>query len=61
MWFLYNIEILRALRIKGSYAFLKCPLGMEGAESSAAMEVSWFSMKKIFNSSWTKTMLLGIY
>ena len=25
IWFLYNIEILRALRFKSSYAFLKCP------------------------------------
>ena len=27
IWFLYNIEILRALRFKSSYAFLKCPPG----------------------------------
>ena len=26
IWFLYNIEILRALRFKSSYAFLKSPL-----------------------------------
>ena len=26
IWFLYNIEILRALRFKSSYAFLKRPL-----------------------------------
>ena len=25
MWILYNIEILRALRLKSSYAFLKRP------------------------------------
>ena len=25
IWFLYNIEILRALRFKSSYVFLKCP------------------------------------
>ena len=25
MWLLYNIEILRALRVKSSYAFLKRP------------------------------------
>ena len=25
IWFLYIIEILRALRFKSSYAFLKCP------------------------------------
>ena len=25
IWFLYNIEILRALRFKSSYSFLKCP------------------------------------
>ena len=25
MWLLYNIEILRALRFKSSYVFLKCP------------------------------------
>ena len=26
IWLLYNIEIVRALRFKSSYAFLKCPL-----------------------------------
>ena len=25
MWFLYDLEILRALRFKSSYPFLKCP------------------------------------
>ena len=28
IWFLYNIEILRALRFKSSYVFLKCPPGL---------------------------------
>ena len=28
MWLLYNIEILRALRFKSSYAFLKRPPGV---------------------------------
>ena len=28
MWLLYNIEILRALRFKSSYAFLKRPPGL---------------------------------
>ena len=31
IWFLHNIEILRALRLKRSYAFLKRPPGPEGA------------------------------
>ena len=29
IWFLYNVEILRALRFKSSYSSLKCPPGAE--------------------------------
>ena len=37
IWFLYNIEILRALRFKSSNAFLKCPPGDHFTKNSSIM------------------------
>ena len=40
IWLLYNIEILRALRFKSSYAFLKRPLGLPWERMSTTWKVS---------------------
>ena len=34
IWLLYNIEILRALRFKSSYAFLKRPLALHYSQEA---------------------------
>ena len=56
MWFLYNIEILRALRFKSSYSFLKRP--PEISTVSWTQRQGWFLVNR--NDDWnifTRTTL----
>ena len=46
IWFLYYVEILRALRFKSSYAFLKRPSGIPVGNQSTINSISWYSITR---------------